>query len=108
MNLCCIEDRRCGDREPAKAELQGGEAVGQPSFDEQRTLVFLSKRQQEILIAACLGKSDKVIADNLGVSPRTLEGHWRAIHRKLGSVNRCQAGFLFAALRENTRVKVPA
>lgn len=61
----------------------------------------LSKRQQEILQAACVGTPDKVIADKLGVSPRTLEGHWRAIHQKLGTTNRCQAGFIFAALREN-------
>jgi DNA-binding CsgD family transcriptional regulator len=63
----------------------------------------LSKRQEEILQAASVGMPDKLIAEQLGVSPRTLEGHWRAIHRKLGSVNRCQAGFIFAALRENTR-----
>jgi len=62
----------------------------------------LSKRQEEILEAACLGTPDKLIAEELQVSTRTLEGHWRAIHRKLGSLNRCQAGFLFAALRENT------
>ena len=68
----------------------------------------LSKRQEEILQAASIGMADKVIAEQLGVSPRTLEGHWRAIHRKLGSFNRCQAGFIFAALRENTRGKVPA
>ena len=61
----------------------------------------LSKRQEEVLEAACLGAPDKVIAEQLQVSTRTLEGHWRAIHRKLGSLNRCQAGFLFAALREN-------
>ncbi len=61
----------------------------------------LSKRQQEILAASALGSPDKVIADQLQISTRTLEGHWRAIHRKLGSLNRCQAGFLFAALREN-------
>lgn len=61
----------------------------------------LSKRQEEVLEAACLGAPDKVIAERLQVSTRTLEGHWRAIHRKLGSLNRCQAGFLFAALREN-------
>jgi DNA-binding CsgD family transcriptional regulator len=53
----------------------------------------LSKRQQEILRAACIGTPDKVMADQLGVSPRTLEGHWRAIHQKLGTVNRCQAGY---------------
>ena len=68
----------------------------------------LSKRQEEILQAACEGKPDKLIAGQLGVSPRTLEGHWRAIHRKLGSVNRCQAGFIFAALRESTQWKIPA
>jgi len=55
-------------------------------------LTELSKRQQEILQAACAGLPDKLIADQLGISPRTLEGHWRAIHYKLGSVNRCQAG----------------
>ena len=70
-------------------------------------LPALSRRQEEILQAACVGVPDKLIADQLGVSPRTLEGHWRAIHHKLGSVNRCQAGFIYAALRENTQVKVP-
>ena len=68
----------------------------------------LSKRQEEILQAACDGLTDKLIAEQLGVSPRTLEGHWRAIRHKLGSVNRCQAGFIYAALRENTQWKVPA
>lgn len=68
----------------------------------------LSRRQEEILQSACKGVPDKVIADNLGVSPRTLEGHWRAIHRKLGSTNRCQAGFVYAMLRENTQVRALA
>lgn len=68
----------------------------------------LSKRQGEILLAACDGKADKVIAGELGISPRTLEGHWRAIHRKLGTLNRCQAGFLFAAARENPQAKALA
>jgi len=71
-------------------------------------LATLSKRQKEILLAACEGLSDKQIAGRLGVSPRTLEGHWRAIHHNLGSVNRCQAGFLFAALRENPQGKILA
>lgn len=66
------------------------------------TLTILSKRQQEILRAACDGAADKVIAAELGVSPRTLEGHWRAIHQKLGTSNRCQAGFIFAAIRGQT------
>lgn len=72
------------------------------------TWTGLSKRQQEILRAACGGVPDKAIAADLGVSPRTLEGHWRAIHQKLGTSNRCQAGFLFATLRENPRGKILA
>ena len=68
----------------------------------------LSPRQEEILHAACVGLPDKLIAERLGVSPRTLEGHWRAIHRKLGTLNRCQAGFVFAMLRENPQVKALA
>ncbi len=68
------------------------------------TSTVLSKRQQEILHAACEGVPDKAIAAELGVSPRTLEGHWRAIHHKLGTTNRCQAGFLFAALRKQPRL----
>lgn len=68
----------------------------------------LSKRQEEILRAACEGVPDKAIAADLGVSPRTLEGHWRAIHQKLGTTNRCQAGFIFAALRENPRARLHA
>ena len=71
-------------------------------------LTMLSKRQQEILQAACDGLSDKMIAAELGISPRTLEGHWRGIHQKLGTSNRCQAGFTFAALRENPRGKILA
>jgi DNA-binding NarL/FixJ family response regulator len=68
----------------------------------------LSKRQQEILEAACTGAPDKAIAADLGVSPRTLEGHWRAIHQKLGTTNRCQAGYIFAAMRENPQGKILA
>ena len=68
----------------------------------------LSIRQEQILTAACGGVPDKVIAEQLGISERTLEGHWRAIHRKLGSMNRCQAGFIFAALREGLHAKIPA
>ena len=64
----------------------------------------LSKRQEEILQAVALGTPDKLIAAALKVSTRTLEGHWRAIHRKLGCLNRCQAGFRFASLRESPYV----
>lgn len=100
MNLHCIEETRCGKEEFFAADNQSSSGLSIP--------VQLSKRQEEILLAASQGTPDKIIADNLGVSPRTLEGHWRAIHRKLGSVNRCQAGFRFAGLRGNALAKVLA
>lgn len=97
MNLHCIEETRCGKEELVlPVDAAGGLEIR----------VHLSKRQEEILVAASQGTPDKIIAGNLGVSPRTLEGHWRAIHRKLGSVNRCQAGFRFAGLRGNALAKV--
>jgi DNA-binding NarL/FixJ family response regulator len=86
MNLPC--ETQC---EPETTMISG----------KTRHAPVLSRRQQEILQATCEGLPDKQIAEQLGVSPRTLEGHWRAIHRKLGSLNRCQAGFIFAALRQN-------
>ena len=71
-------------------------------------LAYLSKRPSEILRAACDGVPDKVIAAELGISLRTLEGCWRAIHQKLGTANRCQAGLTFTALRENEQAKILA
>jgi hypothetical protein len=47
-----------------------------------------------------VGGRGQGIADQLQISTSPLEGRWRAIHRKLGSLNRYQAGFLFAALRK--------
>lgn len=108
MNLHCIDENRCGEGELSSSGRGAGELTHVQPAPGIPASIFLSKRQEEILLAACKGTPDKVIADNLGVSPRTLEGHWRAIHRKLGSTNRCQAGFIFAALREITRGKVPA
>lgn len=97
-----MEARRIAERFPLQTMTMGtkqGNGVPRQA---------LSKRQEEILQASSLGTPDKVIAEELKVSTRTLEGHWRAIHRKLGSVNRCQAGYLFAALRENTQGKILA
>lgn len=94
----------------AETECQAGDFETAPPVGDAsvQPLPELSRRQQEILREACVGTPDKLIADKLGVSPRTLEGHWRAIHRKLGSANRCQAGFLFAILRAATQGKALA
>ena len=102
---------RTSTRDPhgnARALVPAAMGVALPVAGSAPASALLSRRQQEILRAACEGVSDKVIAAELGVSPRTLEGHWRAIHHKLGTTNRCQAGFLFAAMRESPCGNTPA
>ena len=45
----------------------------------------LSRRQHEILIQLTKGHSAKIIADHLGIHPRTVEAHIHRIHQKTGT-----------------------
>lgn len=51
----------------------------------------LTIREREVLQAICRGGSNRVIADELGVSCSTVKAHLRAIYRKLGVSDRTQA-----------------
>ncbi len=54
------------------------------SLDEaQQRLSALSKREHQVLALLVEGKLSKVIADELGISPRTVEGHRARIMSKL-------------------------
>ncbi len=56
------------------------------SLDEaQQRLSALSKREHEVLALLVEGKLSKVIADELGISPRTVEGHRARIMSKLNA-----------------------
>lgn len=45
----------------------------------------LSPRQREICVGLIEGKQNKVIARDLGISPRTVEDHRAEIFRRTGS-----------------------
>ena len=51
----------------------------------------LSPRELEILELAAKGLRNKVIADKLGISIRTVEGHFNSIFAKLGVFSRMEA-----------------
>jgi two-component system response regulator DctR len=54
------------------------------SEEERAALDALSKRERQVMDQILLGKSNKVIAINLGISARTVEAHRARIFRKLG------------------------
>ena len=66
-----------------EARLRNGGSVNVPPI--------LSKRQRECLGLAALGKSDGVIGQILGISPRTVEHTIEEVRRKFGVSHRTQA-----------------
>lgn len=67
--------------------LQRGTAVPQP---EDAVLSVLTPKEQEIARLVGSGRSNKVIAADLGIAERTVKAHLSAIFRKTGLSNRVQ------------------
>jgi DNA-binding NarL/FixJ family response regulator len=67
-----------------------------PEKDGQ-TLDSLSGRQREVLVLALHGKTNKVIARELGISDHTVKAHLSIAFKALGVANRCEA--VYAAAR---------
>ena len=47
----------------------------------------LSEREMQIAMECCNGKSSRTIAEELGISKRTIDSHKTNIYRKLGISN---------------------
>lgn len=62
-------------------------AATAPSAPDDGWQEFLTPREQEILAAIVLGKRNKVIAADLGISERTVETHRAHIMAKSGASN---------------------
>jgi ATP/maltotriose-dependent transcriptional regulator MalT len=97
--------------EPAWHEL--GDEAGQKAWEEGRAMTLeeamdlalavpgtspdlppdtpLSARELEVLSLVAEGLSDARVAENLYVSPRTVNGHLRGVYRKLGVKSRTAA-----------------
>lgn len=56
----------------------------------------LSGRQQEIVRQAIIGKSNKIIARDLGIAEATVKAHLSGAYRQLGVRNRTEAVFMAA------------
>lgn len=59
---------------------------------------LLSPREQEVMACLIRGRLDKEIADELGISPRTVEAHLANIFRKLGVHSRHEVVWKFLRL----------
>jgi pimeloyl-ACP methyl ester carboxylesterase/DNA-binding CsgD family transcriptional regulator len=64
----------------------------------------LTTREREVALAAADGADTRAIADELFLSPRTVEHHLSAAYRKLGVSNRAA---LVASLRDNAPHQMP-
>ena len=61
------------------------------SFDEEKIIEPLTKREEEILLEVLSGLTKKEIADKLYISERTLYNHLANIYAKLGVKNALEA-----------------
>jgi len=59
-----------------------------------REVFKLTKRESEVLYWATLGKTDKIISEILGSSPRTVNKHMEHVLVKLGVESRTAAAAL--------------
>lgn len=70
---------------PAAARQLGVALRGESEHQRQQALVErLTPREREVLIAVARGQTNKEIAAELGISPRTVETHRDGLGRKLG------------------------
>lgn len=73
---------------PAVARQLGaalrGEAPAAEHPDHQARLDALTRRERDVLLGVTAGKTNKQIAADLGLSPRTVESYRESLMRKLG------------------------
>jgi DNA-binding CsgD family transcriptional regulator len=73
-------------REPAQGGEPGVGASGQPQAPGP-----LTERQRQILYQVALGRTNRMIGEQLGISELTVRNHLRMINRKLSSPDRTHA-----------------
>lgn len=71
--------------EAISIECEGRNAVVAQISAAKRAVADLSRREAEVLSALVSGASNKVMATELGISPRTIEIHRANVLRKLGA-----------------------
>jgi len=68
---------------PAVARQLTAVLRGEVPVEEQSPITRLTTREREVLVLVAGGKTSRVIAEELGISPRTVESHRESMMRKL-------------------------
>ncbi len=96
--------RRLTDRLVA---LVGQHAPAQVDTDSSPDLDLLTAREQEIALQIGSGCSNKVIAQRLGITERTVKAHLGSVFAKLGVQDRLQLALLVTGRMHHTRPTTP-
>jgi DNA-binding NarL/FixJ family response regulator len=70
--------------EPVARQLASALRNEQQTLQQRDLVAQLSAREREVLVEIARGATSKEIAQQLGISPRTVESHREAVARKLG------------------------
>jgi FixJ family two-component response regulator len=89
-------------RVAVEAETQG--KAHEHLADARRRVALLSKREREVLELLALGSSNKLIARELSISPRTVEIHRSNMMTKLGAGHAAEAVRLWLASGLESRI----
>jgi DNA-binding CsgD family transcriptional regulator len=100
----CGAARLSGDARRMRGRLAERRSPGRDHDDTRRALAALTNREREIAIEVSTGKKTREIAEDLHLSPRTVDVHLTRIYRKLGLSSRAA----LAKLITETELLVPA
>lgn len=67
------------------------QVTGQPTLRPTAPPITLTEREQQVLLCAARGWTNKQIGSHLGISDRTAQVHLQAIYQKLNVTNRTEA-----------------
>ena len=70
--------------------VPSGRGEKAPAVDSRVGGAKLTGREQEVVRLVARGRSNKAIAHQLGISPRTVEGHLNHVFEKVGSTSRTE------------------
>ena len=70
-----------------KQNQQLSQTLARLTAQVEPTLNCLTRRQRQVMTLVLAGQSSKIIADELNISPRTVENHRAAIMRRTGATS---------------------
>jgi DNA-binding NarL/FixJ family response regulator len=86
-----VEISSIGPVGPAELLLRVVEVASGSGEAQLREQLSLTRREAEVLLWLCRGKSNRDIGEILGLSPRTVNKHLEQVYTKLGVENRASA-----------------